>query len=141
MNTDFHAHYRGKFVSALRWQQLDRLWHKIQQTPDEWYIYLVGEDLPTRPADSHTLLQFTEEMDVLLRKEHDEDFCGIVYADDFDRPTMIKIFDPNNLGSSCGSCGYTVYPRWLLSKIPPQVLEDTAPLPNNRRRWWQKIFD
>lgn len=140
MNTDFHTHYNGKFISALRWQQLERLWYQIQQTPEDWYLYLVGQDVPEHKIDGDTLGEFIEEIDVLLRKEHDEDFCGIVYADDFTTPSMVKIFDPNNLGSSCGSCGYTVYPRWLLSKIPPQVLEDDTPLPNNRRRWWKKIF-
>ena len=140
MNKDFHAHYHGKFVSALRWKQLDRLWLQVRQTPNDWYVYLVGQDLPTQRTDEVTFNQFIDEINVLLRSEHDHDFCGIVYADDFTDPTMVKIFDPSHLGSSCGACGYTVYPRWLLSKTPPQILEDTAPLPNNRRRWWQKIF-
>ncbi|MCK7500047.1 MAG: hypothetical protein MZW92_64195 [Comamonadaceae bacterium] len=37
--------------------------------------------------------------DDLLRKEHREDYCGIVYADDL-RPAdaCVKIYDPNNLG-------------------------------------------
>jgi hypothetical protein len=140
MTTDFYHHYRGRFSSALRWPQLDALWHTILQTPDKWYIYLLNHELPQTPAHAESLQQFIREIDVLLRKEHEHDYCGIVYADSFDHPSMVKIFDPHHLGSSCGSCGYTVYPRWLLSRLPPQPLEDDMPLPANRRRWWQSIF-
>ncbi len=34
------------------------------------------------------------------------DYCGIVYADDSENPTLVKVYDLNNLGPSCGSCGY-----------------------------------
>ena len=45
---------------------------------------------------------FVTEIDRLLRQDHAEDYCGIVYADDLQQPRFIKIYDPNNLGVSCG---------------------------------------
>jgi hypothetical protein len=50
-----------------------------------------------------TSATFIERIDALLRAEHHESYCGIVYADDLENPRLIKIYDPNNLGSSCGS--------------------------------------
>jgi hypothetical protein len=85
-------------------------------------------------------MHFITELDALLRREHDEDYCGIVYADDFDLPTLIKIYDPNNLGSSCGMHGVAHPPRWLLSRIRPGCVADDAPLPNAHRRWWHALF-
>ena len=137
---DFQQHYKGKFINILRWNQLDDLWEKVKAQPNGWYIYLVGETLPTAPVEADKLKQFIEEIDKLLHKEHEHNYCGIVYTDDKETPAMIKIFDPHNLGSSCGSCGTVVHPGWLLTRIPPEVINNDAPTPRNRKRWWQRLF-
>ena len=138
--TEYQRHFKGSFTSALRWPQLDSLWEAVKQQPDGWYIYFVGKELPQTQVDKDSLLRFITEIDALLHKDHKHDYCGIVYSDDFDSPKMIKIFDPKNLGSSCGSSGQIVPPRWVLSKIPPDEIEDDAPIPMNRQRWWQNIW-
>jgi len=140
MTVSFHEHYKGKFFNLLRWAQLDELWTKVIAEPEGWYIYLVSETVPAGPVSAGQLTQFVKEIDQLLRKEHDYDYCGIVYVDDKENPKMIKIFDPNNLGAVCGSSGAVVLPRWLLTRLPPQSIVDQAPVPANRRRWWQRFF-
>ena len=95
--------FRGSFTSALRWHQLDALWERVRERAGErWYIYAVGEEPPIEPADADRVKAFVTEVDRLLRDEHKEDYCGIVYADDLQAPDFIKIYDPNNLGVSCG---------------------------------------
>ena len=86
------------------------------------------------------LLVFIDEVDALLRKEHDEEYCAIVYADDHADPAFIKIFDPNNLGVSCGFSENPPLPGWVLSKMQPVDIEHALQPANNRQRWWQKIF-
>jgi hypothetical protein len=136
----FHQHYKGRFINILNWHHLEQLWESVQAQPVGWYIYLVGEPVPTMPVDVATLNQFIQEIHQLLRREHDYDYCGIVYVDDKHEPKMIKIFDPNNLGAVCGSSGASVLPRWLLTRLPPEALVDSAPLPLERKRWWQRLF-
>jgi hypothetical protein len=51
------------------------------------------------PAAAADVSAFIERIDALLRAEHHESYCGIVYADDIENPRLIKIYDPNNLGS------------------------------------------
>ncbi len=134
--------FRGRFSSVLRWEQLDDFWNTLKnQADDNWYIYAVGETAPTQTCSADQLIRFIDEMDVLLRKEHEEDYCAIVYADDHDSPGFIKIFDPNNLGVSCGFSENPPLPGWVLSKIQPIDLENALRPDNNRRRWWQKIFE
>ncbi len=137
----FYRAFRGSFINMLRWPQLDALWETIRQQEGEaWYLYAVGETPPASPATREELLRFLEEIDALLHREHDEDYCGIVYADDRENPSFVKIYDPNNLGSVCGSSGAPPpLPGWILSKIPPDDL-DAMPQPGNRRRWWQRLF-
>ncbi len=137
----FLAAFRGRFVSALRWHDLDRLWAALRAGPLEgWYIYAVGEAPPGEPAAPEDLEAFLQEVDRLLRAEHEEDYCGIVYADDPGAPSFVKIYDPNNLGMVCGSGDTPTLPGWVLSRLPPVDLEAAMPPPGNRRRWWQRIF-
>jgi len=134
--------FRGRFTSVLRWPQLDEFWHTLkQQADDDWYVYHVGDEAPQAPVSREQLLRFIDEVDSLLRAEHDEDYCAIVYADDHDRPSFIKIFDPNNLGVSCGFSENPPLPGWVLSRMQPIDLQHALQPANNRRRWWQKIFD
>lgn len=137
---EFKTVYNGSFTSALRWHQLDALWEQIKIQPDNWYIYCIGETVPVQPANAEHLLSFIHEVDQLLRHDHDYDYCGIVYADDMTQPTMVKIYDPNNLGASCGTSGQKVKPRWLLSHLPPHTIQDDAPIPMNRKHWWSQLF-
>ena len=91
--------FRGSFTSALRWHHLDALWERLRQAADAgWYIYAVGHAPPDSPSDRQQVLTFIDEIDRLLRKEHQEDYCGIVYADDLQQPRFVKIYDPHNLG-------------------------------------------
>ena len=64
--------------------------------------------------------------------------CGIVYADDPQAPSMVKIYDPQ----SSASCGYSTnppLPNWVLSPHSPIDLEATRQTAG-RRRWWQRLF-
>ena len=139
-DNDYLAAFRGSFISALRWHQLDDLWERLREQPENWFVYAVGHTPPRSVASREEFLNFLEEIDRLLRTEHDENYCGIVYADDPQKPSMVKIYDPNNLGVVCGYSDNPPLPGWVLSRIPPVDLEADRPLPNNRRRWWKRLF-
>ena len=140
MNDPFLAAFRGSFTSALRWHQLDELWERVRERADAgWYLYAIGEPPPSAPADADGVGRFVDEIDRLLRTEHDEDFCGIVYADDLGAPTMIKVYDPNNLGVVCGFSDNPPLPGWVMSLLPPVDLPAALP-PKGRRRWWQRVL-
>ncbi|MCB1857768.1 MAG: hypothetical protein KDI63_05825 [Gammaproteobacteria bacterium] len=136
----FMSAFRGSFTSALRWHQLDALWQALRtQDMEGWYIYAVGEGPPSKPAGNLELDRFIDEINELLRREHAEDYCGIVYADNLACPSFIKIYDPNNLGVSCGYSDNPPLPGWVLSRLPPCELS-AMPLPGNRKRWWRRLF-
>ncbi|MDH5544856.1 MAG: hypothetical protein OEZ43_04640 [Gammaproteobacteria bacterium] len=137
----FVAAFRGSFIGILRWPQLAALWETVaQDAAADWYIYAVGEAPPDEPASSEQVLTFIRHMDTLLRTEHDYDYCGIVYVDSREHPGYIKIFDPNNLGVSCGYSDNPPLPGWIMSKLKPTNLVEALPQPGNRKRWWQKLF-
>ena len=135
------AAFKGNFTSTMRWHDLDAFWAVLKgHADDQWYIYAVGEMPPDTMATKEQLLNFIDEIDVLLHKEHDEEYCGIVYVDNKEAPEFIKIFDPNNLGVSCGFSDNPPLPGWILSRIQPVELEEALNPPKNRQRWWQQIF-
>ena len=138
---DFITAFRGSFVGMLRWAQLEQLWEKLRHAGQaDWYIYAVGEPPPSVPASREQLLRFISETDALLRAEHQEDYCGIVYVNDPETPTFVKIFDPRNLGVVCGYSAQPPLPGWTLSKLRPVDLPAAMPPSRARRRWWQRLF-
>ena len=137
----FRSAFKGRFENVLRWEQLDTLWQVLHQDADGgWHIYAVGETPPQQPANAALVQSFLAEIEQLLRKEHDEDYCGVVFADSMDAPRFVKVFDPHNLGVSCGFSDNPPLPGWILSKLPPVDLKAPMPLPGNRRRWWQRLL-
>lgn len=132
----------GRFESLMRWEQLEKFWQDLRpQVDGSWFVYAIGETAPNSPNSQDQTLKFIDEINELLHREHDEDYCGIVYADNHQQPDFIKIFDPNNLGVSCGFSENPPLPGWVMSKMKPVDLQDALQPANNRRRWWQKIFD
>lgn len=137
----FLAAFRGSFTAALRWPQLDALWARLAERADAgWYLYAVGETPPVQPAEALRVRAFIGELDALLRAEHREDYCGIVYADDLACPAFVKVYDPHHLGVSCGSSTNPPLPGWVLSLLPPVDLPAARAPANNRRRWWRRLF-
>ena len=82
-----------------------------------------------------------DKIDELLRREHDEDYCGIVYVDNKEHPEFVKIFDPHNLGVSCGFSENPPLPGWILSQVTPKSLEDKEFLADTRRPWWRRLWN
>ena len=141
MTEDYITAFRGSFTSALRWHQLDALWQVLRDTgDDDWYVYAVGEPPPEGTLTHIELMRFVDEVDRLLREEHKEDYCGIVYADDLREPGFIKIYDPHNLGVVCGFSDHPPLPGWILSKLKPCDLQAVAGAAAHRRSWWQRLF-
>ena len=142
MSEEFLEKYNGVLRGVLRWDKLDTLWSAVRkQNADGWYIYALGHEVPEKIANRNEVEHFIERMDKLLREEHDEDYCGIVYTDDFSHPTLVKIFDPNNLGTSCGSSKTSPLPGWVLSQNRPEILDAGVLLPGNRKRWWNLLWN
>ncbi len=136
---DFEGRLQGSFRGVMRWSQLTDLWTRIREQ-EGWFVYLVGEAPPAVAEAPAELGRFLDELEALLRREHDYDYCGIVYADSLEAPELIKVYDPGNLGASCGSSGVKILPRWIITRIPPVALQPQEILPEGRRRWWRRIF-
>ena len=133
--------YRGSFVGIRQWHDLDIFWETLKsKSDDNWYIYAIGEPVPDAPSSGKQLKHFINEIDVLLHKEHEEEYCGIVYVDNKFNPQFIKIYDPNNLGVVCGFSDCPPLAGWTITRLPPVELSKDTFVPQNRRRWWQRLF-
>jgi hypothetical protein len=133
--------FKSGFSGILRWPQLDKLWQTIKNSNASWFVYQIGEEVPDKALSNDDFKIFIANLDSLIRKDHGEEYCGIVYVDDIEEPSFIKIYDPNNLGSSCGSSGGPPpLPGWTISLQQPCNLELAFPAPVNRKRWWKALF-
>ncbi|MCF8178413.1 MAG: hypothetical protein K9J74_07885 [Sulfuritalea sp.] len=137
--TEFERLYTGRLWSVMGWDQLTAFWQCINPAAG-WYLQAGGTSPVPTFADAATVSAFIERIDILLRSDHHESYCGIVYADDLENPRLIKIFDPNNLGSSCGSSKSPTPPGWVMSRVAPDGVLAARPAPENRRRWWRSLL-
>ena len=141
-NDPFYTAYLGRFSSLLSWESLDAFWRVVRERADAgWYLYAIGMPPPTRPSTRAETEKFIAQVDALLHRDHHEDYCGIVYVDDKEDPSFIKIFDPHHLGVSCGFSHNPPLPGWIMTRMPPNLLEDKRKLPENRRRWWDALWE
>lgn len=138
--TPFWEQFNGHLKGMLRWSQLDDLWQQVRAKPLGWYVAQLGQNVPEAPLDEAALLRFIDEADALLRREHQHDYCGIVFADVPAQPQFIKIFDPHNLGSACSHGSTPIMPLWVMSRTRPERLEAPAPQPSSRSNWWSRLF-
>ncbi|MBS4098235.1 MAG: hypothetical protein KGZ83_15515 [Sulfuricella sp.] len=139
-DSEFQRKLNGLLFSLMSWEQLSTFWGKVDRHAG-WYLYAVGEDLPSTPANADQVQHFMENLDALLHREHHEKYCGIVYADNLEQPGFVKIYDPAHLGSSCGSSKNSPLPGWVMSLVPPEELKTKWVVPANRKRWWQNLFN
>ena len=135
---NFEKSLSGRFQGVLRWPDLDKLWVQVKGSNLPWYIYEVGKDVPDGPILADVFEGEIDAIDKFLRDNHDQDYCGIVYADDPKAPTLIKVFGPKNLGASCGSSGSKTWPRWILSHMLPTAVG--VQLDNKGKPAWWKLF-
>lgn len=137
----FEQRMWGRFSGVLRWPQLEALWGRVRAAASGWYIYDLEAPPPVRPASTEELMAFLKWIDKHLRRTHEYDYCGIVYADDLHAPSLIKIYDPGNLGAVCGPSGNRVLPRWVVSRMRPTALgEYVPPSASPAMKWWQRLL-
>ena len=133
--------FRGAFINMLRWEQFDRLWEKLRNHPLEWYVYKLDEPVPATPVAKSAWPEFLAQLAEQLRKQHAEDYCGIVYADDPDQPSYIKIYDPNDLGMVCGISDLPPpLPGWVLSLEAPVTIDRNIFSVVKRKPWWKFLW-
>ena len=129
----------GRLWAVMSWDQLTAFWARIDTTAG-WYLYAVGEPPPAAAATAEQTAAFIDRVDTLLRDDHRHDYCSIVYADDLEQPAFIKIYDPNNLGVSCGFSDNPPPPGWIMSRVAPEEVLTSQKLPEGRKRWWRSLF-
>ncbi len=116
---DYLAEFRGRFVGVMRWDDYRDLMTKLADNPQDWFLYDTTASLPSTTLPAEKFISEIEKIKAIITEQHQEKYCGIVYVDDLQNPSFVKIFHPNNLGKSCGSSEHPPIPQWLLSKNQP----------------------
>ena len=137
----FHKAFRGNFSSLLKDNSSmnSEMSCAVTPAPADISTRLVPRS-PRISPPPRTSTDSSPKIDKLLHRERHEDYCGIVYTDSMEAPALIKIFEPSNLGVSCGFSNNPPLPGWVVSLIPPQPIESQRPLPASRQRWWQALW-
>ncbi|MCH9746123.1 MAG: hypothetical protein K0U04_05310 [Proteobacteria bacterium] len=116
---DYFQKFKGRFIGIMQLEDCDALLQKLIDMPDDWFIFNTLQPMPSERLQAADFINKMKHIKSIIDDEHDERYCGIVYADDIKNPTFVKIFHPKNLGKTCGSSENPPMPQWLISKEQP----------------------
>lgn len=129
----------GTFIGLLSWEDFDHFWDLLlRMYSTDWFVYQVGEAVPVSPLPEDEFRRVANELAHTLKQEHQEDYCGIVYVDDKKNPSLIKVYNPKNLGKVCGFSDQPPLPGWILSHLPPIELTRTGDI--KTEPWWRRLM-
>ncbi len=120
--TQFWIRFNGRFLGLLSWQDTDELWEVLSCSSHLWYVYDLSSSCPSMPESKSTFKAHLASIKEFLHQRQIRPHCGFVYVDDRRNPEFVKIFDPRNMGTSCGVSGARVFPRWTFSIVAPDAL-------------------
>jgi len=119
----------GYFKGIRHWHEFDAFIELLEELNDgSWFIYDTHTEPPTKPVTKTDFSAFLKQTRQLLHEQHQEDYCGIVYVDNIDKPEYIKIYDPANLGVVCGFSDNPPLPGWVVSRLAPCSLHKEKPV-------------
>jgi galactose-1-phosphate uridylyltransferase len=113
---------QSRFYGIMDWVDCQNIFDFLSENPQDWYLYNIDELTPSSVLNDDEFVKKITEINNTIKELHKERYCGIIYADDLKKPTMVKIFHPNNLGKSCGSSENPPLPQWVISKIKPETI-------------------
>lgn len=120
---DYIERFKGRFIGIMQWDDCHTLFEKLHDNPNDWYLYDTLKVAPKMVANANEFINTLNDINKIIKSEHRERYCGIVYTNDLNQPNFVKIFHPNNLGKVCGNSENPPIPRWLLSKDKPIDIE------------------
>ena len=129
-DTAYWRAYQGRASGLLTWEDVDALWPRLAAHPSGWYAYDLETTPPEAPLSGADFSAFLPQAQTLVNQRRDRSHSGAIYIDNRDRPAFIKIFDPTNMGTSCGGDHEMIFPRYILSKIKP----DPRPAPRPEKK-------
>ena len=122
----------GTFRSVLHWDDLEPFWAALRgRAALGWYAYDLDGPPPAEPAAEAELSAFIETVDGVLRTQHRNRYCGLVYADDRDAPGYVIVYHPKRV-AGCAIASQQPLPGWTLTLVPPVDLNAALRPPPRR---------
>ena len=118
-DTPFWRAYQARASGLLHWEDVDALWPLLAAQPEGWFVYDLDAEPPTAPLPAADFTAFLPQAEALVNARRDRSHSGAIYIDNRETPTFIKVFDPTNMGTSCGGDHEMIFPRYIFSKIQP----------------------
>ncbi|HIP24445.1 MAG TPA: hypothetical protein EYG79_12765 [Rhodobacteraceae bacterium] len=126
-DTAYWRAYQGRAAGLIDWKEVDALWPQLGVQPEGWYVYDLETAPPVAPMPAPDFTAFLPQAEALVNARRDRSHSGAIYIDSREAPAFIKIFDPKNMGTSCGGDHEMIFPRYILSKTKPDPRPAPAP--------------
>ena len=109
--SNYFDEFQGRFIGIMQWDDCHALLQKLVEQPSDWYLYDTLKEVPKQTADANHFTDQISEIKKILTNEHQERYCGIVYTNDLEKPSLSReifpllgskirmtVFSPNSVG-------------------------------------------
>jgi len=121
--SNFIERFNGRFNGIMNLEECFEFFNNLKSNPCDWYLYDTDKSPSVETLSKESFIQSIEEIKNIIKTDHSESYCGLVYVDDLNNPEFFKIFHPKNMGKTCGGSDNPPLPRWVFSKTLPENLE------------------
>jgi len=118
-DTAYWRRYQARSTGLLHWPAVDALWPRLAASTGPWYVYDLQSLPPATPLTAAGFAAFLPIAEALVNTRRDRSHSGAIYIDTPANPAFVKIFDPANMGTSCGGDHDLILPRYILSHHLP----------------------
>lgn len=129
--TAYWQAFQAQSHGVLKWEAFHAMWEDLAARPEGWFVYHNPETdpAPEAPVTAEGFADALRHAEELVAPWRGRSYFGLVYVDDPQAPTYIRVFDPKNMGSSCSISDEPVLPAMILSRIKPDAVRHVPVAP------------
>ena len=120
---NFIERFNGRFNGIMNLEECYEFFNSLKSNPCDWYFYDTDESPSLETLSKESFIQTIEEIKNIIKTDHSESYCGLVYVDDLSNPQFFKIFTLKIWEKHAGEAIIHLFLGGFSQKSFPKVLK------------------
>ncbi len=118
--TEFADRYWGRLPACIRWEHAEAAAEHIAGSEVPWYAASPedGTAAAVQELDAAGAAALLRERLAEMRRLKQGPYCNLVFMDDREAPSLLKLFHPRRAGDACRVGGDPIPPWLVISRLP-----------------------
>jgi hypothetical protein len=125
----YHFQFEKPLWGLLQWEDWERLIKSIRKHDEKWHVHFIPNSHPVEIVRGAELAEMLVEINDLMQKKCKCKFMNNIYVDDLDSPSLIKIYENNEVACSHEMSSHRGGPLWILLKPDQDNVSESTLIP------------